>query len=107
MQLSDILDCEMFDAGGDSVGRVRDVRLVVDGPVHGALAQPRLDALILGGNAVAGRLGYLRGNVQGPGFMRLIFGRWRGRAATYTADEIDDWDVDHQRLRLKPDARPE
>lgn len=107
MQLSDLLDADVLDATGRHVGRVRDVRLVLDGPVRGVMAQPRLDAVIIGGNALAGRLGYLRGNVKGPALLRTIFGALERRAATYTADEIDVWDIEHGQLRLKPDARPE
>jgi hypothetical protein len=107
MRLSDLLDCEVFDHRGDSLGRVRDVRLVMDGPIRGALAQLRLDAVIVGGNAIAGRLGYLRGNVRGPALLVALFGRLERRAATFEANEIDDWDMEHHRLRLKPTAQPE
>jgi hypothetical protein len=107
MRLSDVLDCDVFDHDGENLGKVRDVRLVMDGPVRGTLAQLRLDAVIVGGSALAGRLGYLRGNVTGPALLRLLFGRLERRAVTFGADDVDDWDVDRRRLRLKPTARPE
>jgi hypothetical protein len=107
MRLSDLMACDVFDASGARVGRVRDIRLVMDGPLRGALAQLRLDAVFVGGNAVAGRLGYLRGNVRGPALLRAAFGRLERRAVTFVANDVDDWDVEHHRLRLKPGARPE
>src|SRR5215203_3429751 len=71
-RISDVLDCDVVDADGRRVGRIRDVRLVMDGPVDGALARLRLDAVIVGGNALAGRLGYLRGGVQGPSLLKAV-----------------------------------
>jgi hypothetical protein len=107
MRLSDVLACELHDAGGKRLGKVRDVRLVMDGPVRGSLAQLRLDALIVGGGALAGRLGYVRGNVRGPGLLRVVFSRLERRASSYRADQVDHWDIEHHRLQLKPDARAE
>ncbi len=107
MRISDLLECEVFDASGASRGKVRDVRLIMDGPLRGALAQLRLDAVIVGGDALAGRLGYLRNRVRGPALLKAIMSRLERRASTYTAEEIVEWDVAHQRLRLRPAAQPE
>jgi hypothetical protein len=52
-RISDVLSCDVVDADGRHVGRVSDVRFVMDGPVDGALARLRLDAIMVGGNALA------------------------------------------------------
>jgi hypothetical protein len=107
MRVSDLLECDVVDADGARVGQVRDVRLVMDGPLRGALAQLRLDAVIVGGDAVAGRLGYLRGGVQGPALIKAIMTRLERRARVYATAQIERWDVDNRRLHLAPGAAPE
>ena len=57
----------------------------MDGPLRGSLAALRVDALIVGGDAVAGRLGYLRGGVRGPALLSAVMRRLERRAATYIA----------------------
>jgi hypothetical protein len=104
MRISDVLASRLFDADGVCLGRVRDVRLVMDGPVRGSLAALRVDAIIVGGDAVAGRLGYLRGGVRGPALLTAVLGRLERRAATYAATDIATWDVDHRRLVLTAGA---
>jgi hypothetical protein len=106
-RISDVLDCNVVDADGHRIGKVRDVRLVMDGPVEGALARLRLDAVIVGGMALAGRLGYLRGGVRGPALLKAVMSRLERRAATYPIGEIGDWDLTHHRLHLVRGARAE
>jgi hypothetical protein len=100
MLLSDVLACHVIDHHGDDLGQVRDVRLVMDGPLHGTLASLRLDAIIVGGNALAGRLGYLRGGVRGPWPLSPIMRRLERHARTIDASAISDWDLEHHRLAL-------
>jgi hypothetical protein len=107
MRISDVLGCHLVDHDGHDLGRVRDVRLVMDGPVRGALAALRLDAVVVGGNALAGRLGYLRGGVRGPWPLSAVMRRLERRAVTYRATDIADWALDEHRLTLTPDARPD
>jgi hypothetical protein len=106
-RISDVLDCAVVDADGRRLGKVRDVRLVMDGPVDGALARLRLDAVIVGGGAFAGRLGYLRGGVRGPAMLKAVMSRLERRAATYTCGEIGEWDLTNRRLHLIPGAHAE
>jgi hypothetical protein len=105
MRISDLMDCRVLDHDGRDLGRVRDVRLVMDGPLRGALATLRLDAIIVGGNALAGRLGYLRGGVRGPWPLSTVMRRLEARALTIDADDVADWDLDHRRIQLAPGAR--
>jgi hypothetical protein len=104
MRISDLMDCRVVDHDGHDLGRVRDVRLVMDGPVRGALAALRLDGIVVGGNALAGRLGYLRGGVRGPWPLSTIMRRLEAAALVIDVDDVADWDLGDRRLRLAPGA---
>ncbi|MGN6694919.1 MAG: PRC-barrel domain-containing protein [Aquihabitans sp.] len=67
MRLSDLLGAEVLDADGAVVGRVRDARLVQDGPMQGTFgAGLRLVGLIVGPAALGSRLGFRRSGVDAP-----------------------------------------
>lgn len=105
MRLSDVMECEVHTHDGVSVGAVRDVRLVMDGPMGaGTHAAMRVDALIVGGRALGGRLGYLRGGVRGPWLVAVVMRRIERRALAISAADVDDWDVDRNILRLSAAA---
>jgi hypothetical protein len=104
MRISDLMDCCVVADDGRDLGRVRDVRLVMDGPLRGTLSSLRLDAIVIGGDALAGRLGYLRGGVRGPWPLSAIMARLEARALTVKADDIAAWDLEGHRLRLRPGA---
>jgi len=75
MRLTDLLGADVVDRCGQRAGRVHDVRLVQDGPLIGGFrASLRLDRLIVGRRAMGARLGYERGNVNGPLLVRLLAG---------------------------------
>jgi hypothetical protein len=107
MRLSDVLACTVVDHEGRDLGQVRDVRLVMDGPLRGVLAGLRLDAIVVGGSGIAGRLGYLRGGVRGPWPLSAAMRRLEARARTVDAADVAEWDVEHHCLRLVPDAELE
>ncbi len=104
IRMSDLLDCEVYDHDGNELGKVRNVRLVQDGPLRGTQALLRVDALVVGGSALAGRLGYLRGGAQGPWLLAAIMGRLERRALTIAAGDIEEWDDVNHRLRLAAGA---
>ena len=104
MRMSDVMACEVHTHDGRHLGRVRDVRLVMDGPLRGVLAAMRVEAIIVGGDALAGRLGYLRGGVRGPAPLARVLRRLEARAATFDAADVVEWDVANRRLVLAPDA---
>jgi hypothetical protein len=105
VRISDVLACDVETGDGRVLGRVRDVRLVMDGPQRGALSALRVDALIVGGSAFAGRLGFLRGGVRGPTTLAAVMRRLEARAHTIDARDIATWDLDDRRLVLAPGAR--
>ena len=106
MRMSDLLACAVYADDGRCLGRVRDVRLVMDGPPRGALAALRVDALIVGGNAIAGRLGYLRGGVRGPLMLSTVMKRLEERTVMIDANDVRQWTVGDHRLVLVPGAVP-
>jgi hypothetical protein len=106
VRASDVLACDVVTAAGQRVGRVRDLRLVMDGPVRGALAMLRVDELLVGGDALAGRLGYLRGGVRGPALLAAVMRRLEARAQTVAVDDVETWDLEARRLVLRPGVRP-
>ena len=90
-------------ADGRTLGKVRDVRLVQDGPIlaGGTQAALRVDAVIVSRGWRGVRLGYLRGQVRGPWLLRATFGRLeRGAHAISVRDLV--WD-EGPHLRLRSD----
>ncbi|HEX4868182.1 MAG TPA: PRC-barrel domain-containing protein [Acidimicrobiales bacterium] len=80
MRLSDLLGQEVVTEGGEHLGRVRDVRLVQDGPLLGTWgAAFRVDALIVGRGAVLARLGLTRDTPSEPDLLQRPFGPFRRR----------------------------
>ena len=78
MRLTDLLDSEVVDRSGHTIGRVHDVRLVQDGPpVGGAPVSFRVDGLVVGTRTFGARLGFARANVRGPWILNLLFQRLR------------------------------
>jgi hypothetical protein len=76
VRLTDLLDAEVVDRSGRTIGRVHDVRLVQDGPPVGAVgASFRIEGLVVGGRTFGARLGFARANVRGPWILKLLFQR--------------------------------
>jgi sporulation protein YlmC with PRC-barrel domain len=76
MRLTDLLDAEVVDRSGRTIGRVHDVRLVQDGPPVGAAgASFRIEGLVVGGTSLGARLGYARANVRGPWLLNALYQR--------------------------------
>jgi len=83
MRLSELLDRPVVDAAGRRLGKVRDVRLVQDGPImSGTQAAMRVDGVVVSRGWRGVRLGYLRAEVRGPWLLRAIFGRLERAART-------------------------
>jgi hypothetical protein len=76
MRLSDLLGSEVFDADGNAIGHVRDVRLLADGPPQSDFGPAlRLHGLLVGRGSIGARLGLSRDRVKGPWLLKVIFGR--------------------------------
>jgi len=78
MRLSEVMGARVTTDDGRHLGRVRDVRLVQDGPTIGEWgASLRLHELVVGHGSVGARLGYRHGGVRAPWLVRMVFGRGR------------------------------
>ncbi|PZF55260.1 PRC-barrel domain containing protein [Curtobacterium sp. MCSS17_008] len=101
MLLSDLLHRPVTDADGSRVGFVLDVRFVLDGPLTGSLAAPRLHGIIVCPRKHASFLGYERTDMRAP---RLVadFLRWRTRGTFLVLEH----DVQRfgETVQLRPDA---
>jgi hypothetical protein len=82
MRLTDLLDRQVY-RHGRSLGRIRELRLVQDGPyVDGFGAALRVDGVLVGKAAAAVRLGFHRPSVGGPWPLKPILAAL-ARRATY------------------------
>jgi hypothetical protein len=74
MRLTDLLDADVLDPDGRTIGHVHDVRLIQDGPPIGnAGATLRLEGFVVGGTAFGSRLGFARSDVRAPWLLNKLF----------------------------------
>jgi sporulation protein YlmC with PRC-barrel domain len=72
MRASDLIGAAVRDSTGAHVGVVTDIRCVQDGPVRGAMAVPRITALLVSRRHTGSLLGYDRRAQQGPWLIRAV-----------------------------------
>ncbi|HUR51542.1 MAG TPA: hypothetical protein VMZ11_05420 [Mycobacteriales bacterium] len=72
MRGADLLGLPVVGPGGARLGRVIDVRLVQDGPLMGAFAALRVEALVVGRHRIAAHLGYDRAAPSGPWLVSAV-----------------------------------
>jgi len=105
VRISDLLEYTVESADGQRLGRISDVRVIQDGPlIRGVQSAFRVDALIVGRGGLAERLGYIRGRVQGPWMLRVLFSRLERRSQVIAVSDIDHWDDDARVIHLVADA---
>jgi hypothetical protein len=101
MRVSELLAAQVVDVDGRRLGRVRDVRLVQDGPMLNITqAAMRVDSVVIGDRALPIRLGFGPGGVRGPLALRWIFERLARKAPTISMSKLD-WDHEANILRMK------
>ena len=104
MRLSELLGRDVVDADGRAIGKVKDVRLVQDGPyVEGFGHALRVEGILCGRGALGVRLGIARANVKGPWPMTAVFRRLERRARYVDWNDVTR-DVEGS-IRLRPGAR--
>jgi sporulation protein YlmC with PRC-barrel domain len=109
MRVSDLLETTVVDTNGRVLGRVRDVRIVQDGPLHASgQAGFRVHGLVAGRFAFGTRLGYVTrpgitptAETRGPLPLRALF-RWLHRKANYIPWENITRIAD-DRITVRPD----
>ena len=102
MLLSELFATEVCTADGGTLGSVRDIRLVQDGPLDGYDARFRVDALVVARRSVGLRLGYHHGGVIAPWLIRKIVLALSREVHTIDWGDIDQHDIDAQRITLRP-----
>jgi sporulation protein YlmC with PRC-barrel domain len=80
MRASELIGRDVIDRAGHRIGVVADLRCVQDGPLRGALATPRLVALLVSPRHTGALLGYHRPAQHGPWLIRAIVERLHRRA---------------------------
>ena len=107
MLLSDLLDAEVVDGSGAPIGKVKDVRLVQDGPVTAGFDHAlRVAGLVTGRGAIALRLGFDRAGVRGPWPLTTIFRRLERHARFYEWSQVETWEDGCVRLRAGATPTP-
>jgi hypothetical protein len=99
-RLSELLGAETSAGDGTSLGRVKDVRLVQDGPyVEGFGNALRVAGVVVGGRNLGIRMGFARAEVRGPWPLTILFRALERRADYYDWDEVASWEPGRLRLR--------
>lgn len=99
MRLSDLLHTRVVDRDGVDIGSVDDVRMVQDGPLLLPFGHAfRVEGLMVGHRSIGTRLGYVRGGVQGPWLLRVIFSALERRAHYVDWQDVETWDGEIIRL---------
>lgn len=98
IRASDLLGTRIVDRDGRSLGRVRDLRLGVDGDGH------RIEGLVTGRGVIAERLGYAYGDVAGPWLLGVVMRRAARRTRYLDWDAIDE--LRRGRITVRGDSRP-
>jgi sporulation protein YlmC with PRC-barrel domain len=101
MRASDLLESRVYDADGEDIGQVHDIRMVREGPVQGMFGPGyRVLGLIVGPAGVGVRLGFDRSSMHGPWALKALF-RWAQRNARLVEwSLIDSIEQDAIRLRV-------
>lgn len=103
MILGDLLDTPVRGPADDCLGYVVDVRLVLDGPLDGPLAAPRLHGLLVSPRTGTSFLGYERTAVRSPALVARWL-RWRHRG-TFLVHWQDVAAVEPGAVRLRDGYR--
>ncbi len=101
MRISDLLASEVRQADGTLVGRVREVRVVQDGPIIGGIqAGFRVEALLIGKGSLGVRLGYHAGDIRGPWLLNMLFRRTKHHITEVAMNDIEHWDHEQRVVTL-------
>ncbi|MFP3467008.1 PRC-barrel domain-containing protein [Leifsonia sp. SIMBA_070] len=80
MILSDVVGLTVISSDGERLGKVVDLRFVLDGPPDGLLAAARLYGLVVSPHSRTSFAGYERTGVDAPAPIARFL-RWRARGS--------------------------
>ncbi|MFV8053419.1 hypothetical protein [Mycobacterium sp. 48b] len=99
MQLSNLLELRVLDAGHHPVGTVIDVRLKTSTHHTGRPSAPEVVGLVISPRTRSSYLGYERTGINAPALIAAI-AKWRHRGTFLTAwDDVARIGSDHITLR--------
>jgi hypothetical protein len=98
MRASELIGLPVLDQGGQPLGIVTDLRCVQDGPLRGAMAAPRVRAVIISRRHTGALLGYDRRDQQGPWLIRIIVRRLHRQLRIV---DWEDLDLDGESIQLR------
>jgi hypothetical protein len=90
MRASDLLGRTVRGADGEPLGRVIGIRAVQDGPLRGAMASLRVDAVIVDRRRFGARLGYQYDAKRGPWALGSLLRWWHRHAVVVPWREAAD-----------------
>lgn len=90
MRASELIGLDVYDAGGQRLGVVTDLRCVQDGPLRGSMQAPRVAALIVSRRHTGSLLGYDRRGQQGPWLIRTVLQRLHRHAVLIPWQSVAD-----------------
>jgi hypothetical protein len=102
MRATQLLGCQVYDADGDLLGHVHDLRFEASSPSTGHKTgwNCRLTGLACGRRSPVGhRLGYGTGDMAGPWPLSAIFRRRRQRSLEINWSDVAN--LDRPRIELK------
>src|SRR4051812_9193652 len=92
MRASDLLGLDVHAADGTRLGTVTDLRCVLDGPLRGVMAAPRVHALLVSRRHFGSLLGYDRREQQGPWLVRVIVRRLHRKLRVVPWSDVERYD---------------
>lgn len=106
MRAAELIGCQVYDADGQLVGTVHDLRFRLHARPDGTQAC-QLDALECGGVGLGHRLGYGEGDMRGPWPFRQLFRRLARDSVAIPWAQITDFsrpriDISARRDQLEP-----
>ena len=97
MIASDLLDVRVLDHAGVPVGWTVDLRLVLDGPLDGQLARPRLHGLVVSPRTRTSFLGFERNTANSPWPVAQLLERWHRGTFLVHWDDVERWPTPEER----------
>lgn len=99
MRASELIGQPVFDSGGQPIGIITDLRCVQDGPLRGAMAAPRVRAVIVSRRHTGALLGYDRRDQQGPWLIRVLIRRLHRHLRIIAWEDLN---LDNDVVRIRP-----
>lgn len=106
-RVGELFGAKVYDADGELVGRVHEVRLVRDGPEQGLFGPGyRVQGLLVGPASIGDRLGFDRTRMAGPWLLKALFQRFHREARLVEWPVVESMAEHEVRLNVTRDRLP-